>query len=92
MALHVGQNALLRGSLSSRVNNRYVLTDPDALSVIITRPDASVITYTLGVDVELVRLSVGRYEVVESLDQSGTWQVRWQTATFRRTFTFPVAP
>lgn len=54
------------------------LVDPSALVLVVKKPDATTVTYTLGVDSALVKTAVGKYEVKLLLNMHGRWTWRWE--------------
>ena len=69
-----------RPRFSFEIRDDGVLADPATLTVKFEKPDATVVTYVYGTDVELVKTAVGKYHVEYTLDQSGWWEWR-QTST-----------
>ena len=54
-----------------------VATDPTTLVAKTKNPSGTIVTYTYGVNAELVKDSVGNYHLDVSLNVAGTWAVRF---------------
>lgn len=71
-----------------RARNTYTdpdtgdLTDPATVTVVVRKPDSTTTTFTFGVDAALTKVSVGVYQILIPLDQTGTFKWKWTgTAT-----------
>jgi hypothetical protein len=55
----------------------HTLLDPSTVICRLRRPDASLRTFTYGVDNELTRREQGKYRFTLTLDQIGTYRWAW---------------
>ena len=60
-------------------NAAGVAADPGALRLKIKAPSGAVTTLTHGVDVALVKDSVGNYHADQLLNAPGVWAWRWES-------------
>ena len=61
-----------------RTVNTNELVDPDTVIFKFKDPNGTIITYTYGVDSELVKDSVGIYYVDIDIDSDGIWFYRFE--------------
>jgi hypothetical protein len=66
----------VRLSLTTQVGG--AATDPTLLKLLIKDPAGALTTLTYGVDVLIVKDSVGHYRYDLTLPQSGVWAYRWE--------------
>jgi len=59
-------------------NEAGAAADPGALSLKVKPPTGAVQTFVYGVDVAVVRDSVGAYHVDLPLPANGSWAYRWE--------------
>lgn len=70
-----------------RARNTYTdptsgaVTDPLTVQVEIRAPSGAVTTYVYGTDAQLTKVSVGVYQVLISMAQTGTYKWRWTAGT-----------
>lgn len=64
-------------SLAEFYDLASVLADPSGLTVTVTKPDASVLTFNYPGAAEILRLSQGLYRLTLTVDTPGQWLVRW---------------
>lgn len=57
---------------------RLAAVDPTALVLKVRAPLGTVTTYSLGVDVALVKTTIGQYYLQLIATQSGIWHYRWE--------------
>lgn len=70
----------IRCSVTFRdIDGNYV--DPTTVRFRFRRPDGAVTVYVYGVDVQVVRDSVGHYHCDIVLDVQGDWVYRWESET-----------
>jgi hypothetical protein len=55
--------------------------DPIGVSVEVRKPDLTTEVFVYGTDVELTKPSVGIYQVLISLDTTGTYKWKWTATT-----------
>lgn len=53
------------------------VTDPSTVTFILTKPDGVLVSYTYGVDAELVKDSTGTYYVDITYDQKSRHVIKW---------------
>lgn len=51
--------------------------DPTVVMLTFVEPGVAAVTYTFGVDADLVRDSAGHYHVDLDADTAGRWRYRW---------------
>jgi hypothetical protein len=54
-----------------------VLTDPTVITFEFKTPSGTSTTYTYGVDAQLVKIAVGKYQVILTASASGIWSWRF---------------
>lgn len=70
-----------------RARNTYTnpdtgaVTDPLTVQVELRKPDGTLTTYVYGTDAELTKISVGLYQMLILLNQTGTYRWRWTATT-----------
>ena len=78
-------NNFLTGA-TARITARIVAlatgqaADPSGLVLKIRKPDKTLVTLTFGVDIVLVKDSVGNYHADVLLDQAGVWHWRFESS------------
>ena len=55
--------------------------DPSAVTVEVRKPDLTIETFIYGTDPELTKPSIGVYQVLITLSQTGTYKWRWTAMT-----------
>jgi hypothetical protein len=73
MSIFIGETV----NIAAEVKLLNVLSDPDTLTVTIDDPIGPPVTYTYGVDPEVVRTSVGKYRIDQVVNVSGAWGFAW---------------
>lgn len=76
---------LQRIEATNITNAAGAVTDPTTLTLKVKYPDGTSDTYTFGVDVIIVKDSVGNYHADVPIDQAGRWAYSW-TGTGAATF------
>lgn len=71
----VGQTANVKISITDVSN---ASADPTGLTVKVRKPDKSLLTFTYGSTISLVKDSVGVYHLKLLVDQPGRWTYRWE--------------
>lgn len=69
---------LERVDITNITNAAGVVTDPTALTLKVKVPAGTVTTYTYGVDVIVVKDSVGNYHADIPITAAGRWSYAWE--------------
>lgn len=74
MALHVGDTIEI--DVTIKIRDTGVLTDPTTLSIRVTSPVGSVVTYAYP-SANVVKLSTGKYRATVDCTAVGRWHFTW---------------